>query len=505
MLSFTVFPAYMDIQPILAQEEGLDPQDWTDIRQLGHQMLDDMMDYLENIGTRPVWTKPSDAARAHLQQPLPLTPTPLSDIYADFQTHILPYNKGNVHPRFWSWVQGTGSPFAMLADMLASGMNPNTAIGDHAAMYVEQQVLGWCKAMLGFPETGSGLLVSGGSLANITALIVARNAFGERRIRQEGVLARGDRLALYTSTETHACVTKAAEVMGLGSQSVRLIPVDAQFRMRTDLLRQRIAADRAQGFTPFCVVGNAGTVNTGAIDPLETIWEICQTENLWFHVDGAFGALAKLTPEYRDALMPIEKADSLAFDLHKWMYLPYEIGCVLVRDAAAHRAAFASEPSYLVSHERGLAAGPDPMSHYGLELSRGFKALKVWMSFQEHGIEKLTRLIRQNIAQAFYLGECVASYPDLELLTPVTMNLVCFRYHPEGTVSENELNRINQEILMQLHEKGFSAPSYTMLNGRYAIRVANVNHRSRKADFAALAEDVAQLGRAIWAHEKGLP
>jgi glutamate/tyrosine decarboxylase-like PLP-dependent enzyme len=353
--------------------------------------------------------------------------------------------------------------------------------------------------LFNFPEEASGMLISGGTNANITALTVARNAF-DPRIREEGLGCLSGQLTMYSSIETHSCNQKAAEVLGIGNAHLRRIPVDANFRIDLQALKTQIAVDRAAGFLPFCIVGNAGTVNTAAIDPLDELLEICRAEKLWFHIDGAFGALAKLVPEYADQLKAIEQADSLAFDLHKWMYLPYEVGCVLIRSREKHRAAFALQPSYLTSHDRGLAAGPDPTTNYGLELSRGFKALKVWMSIREHGIDRFRQLIAQNIAQCFYLGELIEKTPTLELLTPVTMNIVCFRYNP-GKLSTDALNALNKEILMQLQETGIAAPSNAFLHGQYAIRVANVNHRSRKEDFDLLVKTIVTIGEKIESEE----
>ncbi|MBC7773919.1 MAG: aminotransferase class V-fold PLP-dependent enzyme, partial [Phycisphaerae bacterium] len=338
--------------------------------------------------------------------------------------------------------------------------------------------------------------LSGGSMANITAIVIARNAFGSKNIRNGGLRSESGQLVLYASSETHSCLQKAVEIAGLGAQALRKVRVGADYRMDINHLKEMIAQDRASGMQPFCIVGNAGTVATGAIDPLDEILAVCRAENLWFHIDGAFGALAKLVPEYQAALAAIEKADSVAFDLHKWMCLPYEVGCLLVKDREAHRSAFALQPNYLLSHERGLAGGPDPITNWGFELSRGFKALKIWMSLKEHGIEKFARMIRQNIAQAFYLESLVKQNAQLELLAPVTMNVVCFRYLPVQAKGI-DLNALNKEILMRLHEEGVAAPSYAILDGRYAIRVANVNHRSKKADFEALIEAVVRIGQSI--------
>jgi aromatic-L-amino-acid/L-tryptophan decarboxylase len=487
----------MTHQTQLENEETLDPQDWTALRQLAHGMVDDMLDYIQNVAQRPVWTPITEGAKSALNQPLPTEPTPPEQVYADFKAHVLPFNMGNIHPRFWSWVNGSGTAMGMLSDMLASGMNPNNTIGEHAGQYVEKQVIEWLKTMLGYPSVGSGLLVSGGSLANITAIIVARNHF-DSQIRATGNAAVGGQLVMYCSSETHNCLFKAADVIGIGGENLRKIPVDADYQMDVEALKNAILEDKNNGKVPFCIVGNAGTVNTGAIDPLDALLVLSREQGLWFHIDGAFGALAKLAPDFDDKLKAIESADSVAFDLHKWMYMNYDVGCVLIKDEAIHRAAFAQAASYLAHHERGLASGIEPRANFGLELSRGFRALKVWMSLKEHGIEKYRRMIHQNIQQAAYLGELVENQPLLELLAKQTMNLVCFRFNPKG-LSEDELNRLNKEILMRLHEQGIAAPSYCFLNGRYAIRVANVNHRSKKEDFEALVEGVLRIGKGLTA------
>lgn len=476
-------------------EETLDPADWEAMRALGHRMVDVMLDYLRDVRERPVWQPTPEPTKAHLRQPLPRQPEAPEAIFADFETHVLPYTKGNIHPRFWAWVQGTGTPLGMLADLLASGMNPNMGIGDHAPMYVEHQVLDWCKELMGYPAEASGILVSGGTVANLTALTVARNAFDER-IRTEGLRAVPGQLVVYASAETHSCQIKAVELLGLGREALRKVPVDDAYRLNLDELRRQVAADRAAGYLPLAVVGNAGTVNTGAIDPLDELADFCQEEKIWFHVDGAFGALAKLVPAFQPQLRALERADSLAFDLHKWPSINYEVGCTLIRDARRHRAAFALGANYLLSHARGLAAGPELVGNYGIELSRGFKALKVWMSFREHGVDRYARLIAQNIAQCRYLADLIEAEPTLELLAPVPLNIVCYRFNP-GYLTDAELNALNQELLMQLQEAGIAAPSSTVLGGRYAIRVANVNHRSRREDFEVLARETERLGQAL--------
>jgi len=476
-------------------EVSLDPHDWTALRELGHRMIDDVFSYLENIGERPVWQPIPDGMKKTFTDPVPMEPRGAQAAYEQFRQTILPYPTGNIHPRFWSWVSGTGSVGGMLAELLSGAMNSSGHGGDHAAVYVERQVVSWLKQALGYPAEASGLLVGGGSMANFVGLAVARNAKAGWNVKTDG-LASGRPLALYCSTETHASVTRAVELLGLGSHALRQVGVDNDFRISIDQLRRAVAADRACGKNPICVVANAGTVNSGAIDDLHRLADLCREENLWLHVDGAFGAIPAISPKLRPLLEGLERADSLAFDLHKWMYMPYDVGCVLIRHPDRHRDTFAYAVAYLTPQNRGLAGGPEWFSHYGLELSRGFRALKVWFSLQEHGLKTYQSLVEQNVAQAQYLGELIAGDPQLELLAPIPLNVVCFRYR--GRLQEEAaLKDLNQEILFRLHESGVAAPSGTVIGGRFAIRVANVNHRSRYEDFELLVREVIRLGREI--------
>lgn len=492
----------MKKEEIIVKEETLDPGDWEAMKTLGHKMIDDMFAYLQQVGERPVWQQIPANTKQYFKDALPFQPQTPASIYEEFTKHILPYTKGNIHPRFWSWVEGGGTPLGMLADMLASGMNPNNALGDHAAMYIEYQVIDWSRQMFGFPSSATGILLSGGSIANITALIAARNNFN-KNIRSQGLHALNAQLVVYTSSETHTCVQKAVEVIGIGSQYLRQIPVDENYRIRIDLLRKTIANDKQAGLFPFCIIGNAGTVNTGAIDDLDELASISKQEGCWFHIDGAFGAIPKLLPEFEATLAGIEKADSLAFDFHKWLYVNYEVGCVLIRDGEAHRNAFSVSANYLLSHEKGLAAGPEPFSHFGMELSRGFKALKVWMSLKEHGIEKYQRMIRQNLQQAQFLANLIQHSNSFELLAEVSLNIVCYRYNP-GNLTDNDLNTLNKNILMQLQVQGIASPSYTLLQGRYAIRVAITNHRSRRKDFEILITETRRIGEELYKNNYSL-
>jgi glutamate/tyrosine decarboxylase-like PLP-dependent enzyme len=468
-------------------EEGLDPQDWEAMRRLGHRMVDDLVSTLERVRERPVWQTVPEASRAFLRQPLPMEPRDPQAVDEDVRAPVLPYPTGNLHPRFWGWVMGTGSPMAMFAEMLASGLNWNVGGFDDAASLVEDQVVGWCKEIMGFPADASGLFVSGGSMANLVGLAVARDARAGADVRRLGVASAASKPVLYASRETHSSIAKAAELLGLGTEAVRLLPVDAQYRIDLASLRARIAADRAAGFHPFAVVGNAGTVNTGAIDDLGALSDIAARERLWFHVDGAFGALARLHPDLAPLVAGIERADSLAFDLHKWGYLPVEAGCVLVRDARAHHDAFAVKTAaYLKPAHGGPSARLQKFSDLGVQLSRGFRALKAWMSLQEHGARKLGRVVRQNVEQARYLQHLIEATPELELAAPVPLNVVCFRHRGPAGASAEERDELNREILVRLHESGEAVPSGTVLDGRFALRVAITNHRSRRADFDLL-------------------
>ena len=468
----------------------LDPESWHALRTQGHQMLDDMLDYLEHIGERPVWQPIPQTLRAEFREPLPEQPTDLADAHATFMRAVLPYAGGNAHPGFMGWVQGGGTPVGMLAEMLAAGLNANLGGRDHMPIEIERQLLAWVRDLFGFPDTASGLFVTGTSMGNLISVLVARTRTLGVDVRRDGVAAAGERLTAYTSTAAHGCVAQAMDLSGLGLDALRQIPVNARHEMDLGALRAAIADDRRRGFTPFLIAGTAGTVDTGAIDDLDALAAIAREEGVWMHVDGAYGALAMLSPELAPRLRGIERADSLAFDFHKWGQVPYDAGFVLVRDGDLHRRTFASPAAYLRRDTRGMAAGSFWPCDFGPDLSRSFKALKTWFTLKVHGTEQIGRSIAGTCQLAQQLAARIADTPELELLAPVSLNIVCFRYRCD------EADRVNAEIAVRLHESGIAAPSTTTVNGQLALRAALFNHRTTTDHLDALIDATLALGRA---------
>ncbi|MGB2643597.1 MAG: pyridoxal-dependent decarboxylase [Candidatus Acidiferrum sp.] len=470
---------------------SLDPLDWESFRTQAHRMLDDILDYTKNIRRRPVWQPIPNEVRERFRAALPLAPHSLSDVHREFMNYILPFSAGNVHPGFLGWVHGGGTPVGMLAEMLAGGLNANTGGRDQVPIEVERQITKWMREIFGFPEGASGLLVTGTSMANFIAVAVARDAALGFDVRAAGVAAKSQRLAAYASTAVHGCIAKAMDLCGIGSDALRLIATDRRGRMNPAELSRAIENDRKAGCTPFLMVGNAGTVDTGAIDDLTELAGIGRREKIWFHVDGAYGALAMLAPELAPKLAGIERADSLAFDFHKWSQVPYDAGFILVRDETLQRNAFATASAYLRRETRGLAAGTDWPCDYGPELSRGFRALKTWFTFKVHGTQAIGRAILRTCELARYLEERIANSPELELMAPVELNIVCFRFR------SSDPDQVNAQIVVELQESGSAAPSTTRIDGRLAIRAAIVNHRTERCDIDKLLEKTLEIGRRI--------
>jgi len=476
--------------PAEVAEQTLDPEDWDEVRRIGHQMVDDMMDYLMTLRDRPVWQPMPVAAKQALREDLPMQGAPLADVYTDFKNHVLPYPTGNIHPRFWGWVMTNGTPTSMLADMLASGMNPHMAGYDQSAAIVEKQLIDWMRQLIDFPETAGGVLVSGGTMANINGLAVARTAKAGYDIRSDGIRSTDQpELTVYGSSETHSWIYKACELMGMGRKAFRAIGVDENYCIDITACRAAITADIDAGKKPFCLIGTVGTVSTGAIDDISSLRALADEFDMWLHIDGAYGSLIALAPDFKALAAGQELADSIGFDLHKWGFMPYEIGCVIVRDAEKQDATFGQQVSYLSSQPRGLSVGTTFFADKGIQLSRGFKALKAWMTFKEQGFAKIGAVIGQNIKQAQYLEKLVIENSHLQLLAPVSLNIVCFRFFGQP-LGQQRLNEINQEILVRLQETGVAVPSQTVLDGNFAIRVCITNHRTRMEDLDILVDAV---------------
>jgi aromatic-L-amino-acid decarboxylase len=468
--------------------ETLDPQNWDEIRAQGHRMLDDMLDYAANVRDRPVWQPIPDQVRAQFREKLPRQGADLGEVYRQFTDFIVPYATGNVHPGFMGWVHGGGTAVGMLAEMLAAGLNANLGGRDHIPIEVERQIVEWTRQMFGFPNGASGIFVTGTSMANLMAVLVARTAALGRAVRQHGVGDEGAALTAYTSTAAHGCISKAMDIAGFGSDALRCIEVDRSHRIDVAALRERIAGDRAAGLKPFLVVGSAGTVDIGATDDLEALSALCREQQLWFHVDGAYGALGILSPALAPRLAGIEHADSIALDFHKWGQVPYDAGFLMVRDGDRHRDTFAAPAAYLRRETRGLAAGSSWPCDLGPDLSRGFRALKTWFTLKTYGTEKLGAVITRTCALAAYLETRILAEPKLELLAPVQLNIVCFRYRAA------DANKVNGEIVIDIQESGIAAPSTTVLDGQLAIRAAIVNHRTDTCDIDALISAVLEFG-----------
>jgi len=477
-------------------EETLDPKDWEEQRNIGHQIIDDMIEHLKNIREKPVWQPIPLEIKDKMRKPIPKEHQKISVIYNDIREMIIPYTLGNTHPCFWGWVVGTGTLFGAYGDLIASALNQPSGGLEHIANYVEYQVIEWVKEMLAYDPQASGLITRGASMASLVGLTVARNLKTGYNVREKGLQSLNAKITYYCSTEGHSCLQKAVELLGIGSQNFRRIPVTEDFQINIEELKKAISKDKQNGYKPICIIGNLGTVNTGAVDDLTTLADIAKKHDMWFHIDGAFGALTKITPESYHLADGMELADSIAIDFHKWFHTNYAVGCVLVKSPKDHYNSFALVPEYLAHGTRGVGGPEIWYSDYGFELSGEFKTLKIWMTLKEHGIEKFGQLIEQNIQQAKYLTELIKKDDNLELLAPTAMNIVCFRFKKEG-IDQEILNKLNEEIVLQLQEQGIAVPSHTRLNGNYAIRVSITNHRTKREDLKTFINAVKRIAKQI--------
>jgi len=469
-----------------------------DVRRVAHRVADMLADYLTTLPERPVFTPVpiADAERFATEAP-PAAGADPDAILDEFERTIAKYPFGNGHPRFWGWVNSPPAVMGILAEALAAAMNPSVAGGNHAAVHLERQVVRWFTELIGLPAGAMGLLVSGGSMANLTGLAAARHAKAGFDVRSRGLQSVDRPLTVYMSAEGHGCVRKAAELLGFGGDALRTIPVTGRMQMDVAALADAIDRDIAAGCRPVAVAASAGTVNTGAIDALEDIAAVCRQRDVWFHVDGAYGAAAVLSSRYRDALKGLAAADSIALDPHKWLYVPVEAGLALVRDGAILRSAFSLVPPYLrTDGDPQGVGGPPWFSEFGFQQSRGFRALKVWMALKYYGTDGYARAIDHDLDLAAYLASAADGDPDLELMAPASLSIVCFRYAPAGG-DAGALDDLNKQLLERLQLSGRAFLSSTVVRGQFVLRACFVNPLSGQSDIDAMLQAVKEIGSGL--------
>ncbi len=475
-----------------------------EFREVGHALVEHIANFLGTLSEKPVTTgEAPHQIRAILgSEPLPITGNSPAQLMEETTRLLFEHSLFNGHPRFWGYITSSPAPIGILADMLASTINPN--VGGFAlspmATEIERQTIRWISELIGFPVEGGGLLVSRGNMANFVGFLAARTAKVPWPIREEGLTEQRPKLLVYCAKATHTWIEKAADLFGLGTQSIRWIALNADQQMEVAALEQQILVDREAGHLPFLVVGTAGTVSTGAVDPLPALAAICRKYDLWFHVDGAYGAPAAVLPEASDFLKGLKEADSVALDPHKWLYSPLEAGCILVRDPKTLTATFSFHPEYY--NFSGNAADPEVNFYeYGPQNSRGFRALKVWMALRHIGKEGYVQMIRDDIALSRALFALAEDHP---LLQPISQHLsiATFRFVPDdlpedSTEREAYLNQLNKELLDRLQGGGEAFLSNAVIGGKYCLRACIVNFRTTIEDIKALPEIVVRIGKEV--------
>lgn len=457
-------------------------------RKAGRLLGEFLADYEVDVSNRPVFPKINrEAMRAILDEPLPDEGRSIEELFKEFKDIVVPNSTQVAHPRFLPYVLPSPNGISAFADALAGALNQNCNLWtlSPAANAIEQRVITWFHELFAFPKESGGIITSGGSMANLTALAMARDRFLGNNARKEGLQGNMSPLVLYTSEEVHNSVDKAAVILGIGLDHVRHIRCDREFRIRMDILKKAVLRDREDGFRPFCVVGSAGTVTTGAIDPLDDLADFCGEENLWLHIDGAYGALAILSDRMSSQLLPAGRANSLSLDPHKFLFNPLEAGCVLVRDAEDLRSTYSFVPSYL-----SMVNDPDFLDYaeYGPQLSRSFKAFKVWWSLRAYGRKAYANTIDRLFDLASYMGERIWSEPELELMAPVGFNAVCLRC--------NRLNDSqNEKVLARLVSEGIAFLGRAKVKGLFCLRACFMNLRTTREDVDIIIDDIIRLGR----------
>jgi aromatic-L-amino-acid decarboxylase len=473
------------------------------LQKSGHEAIDLMVNYFTTIEKSPLLTDKTLAQMEEvLREPLPQGETDAHTVIAECHKKIMTYAVKVGNPRFLGWITTAATPVGAFAEGIAGALNQSVAVsGSAMATAVELQVLRWIKEILGYDTTAGGILVSGGSVANLLALTIARNVQGHTNIKDEG-LKNAQNLIVYASEQVHMCIPRALNILGLGTNNMRLIPVDNNYRMDTDELQATILKDKAAGLHPIAVVATAGTVNTGSIDPLEHIAAICKDQQLWFHVDAAYGGFVALSPSYNHLIKGISHADSIAIDPHKWLFVPYEAGCLLVKNPAYMRQTFSMQTDYIHSDTTKIPSFDDvDFADYGIQLSRSFRALKIWMSLKQYGTQNYGRMIEQNIHLAQYMAALIEESNDFELMFPVHLSVICFRYNPkdkqpqaaESTMWETYLDQINRALIPSMRRDRRAYVSSTQLKGHFVLRACIVNHRTQKKDIRDILDIIREL------------
>ena len=489
-------------QMSLRTQSSLDVTDDA-LRQISAAVTKLVAEYVETIGERPVRAENyAGKTTESIDTELSADGVPLEQLLAECRT-IMDLSRHNGHPRFFGYIASPSTPIGAYGDLIASALNANITCwrSGPAGTEVERLVVRWLGSLIGYDHDAHGLLTSGGSMANLIALLIASRR--RANVSRQGFWNAGPPMTVYASEEVHMSIAKAADILGIGRDQVRVIACDERQRMRVDVLRQTIEADLRDGLSPFCVVGSAGTTNTGAVDPLADIARVANEFELWFHVDGAYGAPGVLDERKQHLFEGLERADSVSLDPHKWLYVPVDAGCLLFRDAAAAKAAFSTEEAdYIKTHgyadEEAFA-----FWDYGVELSRRFRGLKVWLTLQYYGTRRIAEAVSEDMALAAYLGELVSEADDFELLAPVELSICCFRYVPRAGMSEAELNELNEKVMALVQKGGRAYVSNATVNGRFALRACITNFRTTKADVEETVAAIREAGKSFTQRRSG--
>ncbi len=460
-----------------------------EMRELGYRIVDQLVDHFESLSSKPVMrVSPRAELEARLREPLPEQPAPIDSLLEQLQRDVWS-NIGNVqHPRFFAFIPSPSNFVSVMADALAAGFNPFAGnwLEGSGTSQIELVTIDWLREMCGLPETAGGLFVSGGSMANLTALMTARCAKLDNR---------SEDAVVYFSDQTHNSIEKALRVLGFAREQIRKLPSDDAFRLRIESLQQAVVEDRAAGRRPFCVIANAGTTNTGAVDPLNELADLCAQEDLWLHVDGAYGAAACLSERGKKLMAGIERADSLSLDPHKWLFQPFEIGCVLARDARLLKKTFHTMAEYLEDTKR---AEEEEINYYdyGVQLTRGFRALKLWLSLKTFGAAAFRDAINRGFDLAEFAEGVLRQSNCWQIITPATMGIVTFRFVAEGC-SESEINEIHRRMVEMMSEDGFAFANSTALRGQTVMRLCTINPRTTEEDIRATINQLERFGREL--------